>query len=93
MSANGKVKPNTVVVSGVQVAFPVGHYELRSFEGSKTVWTRIEGNATDALAALKQAQKRAAAVAIAGDAGVQIILDPERLPIADSGSGSLLPRP
>jgi hypothetical protein len=29
MSANGKVKPNTVMVSGVEAAFPVGHYELR----------------------------------------------------------------
>jgi hypothetical protein len=83
MSANGKVKPNTVMVSEVEAAFPVGHYELRSFEGSKTVWTRVESNAADALATLKLSQKRAAAIAIAGDAGVQVIIDTERLTIAD----------
>jgi integrase len=87
MSANGRVKPDTVIVNGVDVAFPVGHYELRSFEGSKTKWTRIEGNATDALAALKVAQKRANAVAIADDAGVQVVLDPMRIPLRDSYRG------
>src|SRR5258708_3640044 len=62
MSANGKVKPNAVIVDGKEAVFAVGHYELRSFEGSKTKWTRVKGNATEALAELKQAQKRANAV-------------------------------
>ena len=41
MSANGKVKPDTVVVAGVEVTYPVGHYEIRSYVGSRLVWTRV----------------------------------------------------
>jgi integrase len=78
MSANGKVKPDAVIVDGDEVKYPVGHYELRSYAGSKLVWTRVDGNATDALAALKLAQKRANAVAMAGDAGVKVVIDPKR---------------
>jgi integrase len=86
MSANGKVKPDAVLVDGVEVAYPVGHYELRSYAGPKLVYTRVRGNATDALAALKQAQKTANAVAIAGDAGVKVVLDPVRIPLRDAHS-------
>jgi hypothetical protein len=78
MSANGRVKPNTVVVSGVEAAYLVGHHELRSFEGSKTKWTKVTGNATEALAALHLAQRRANAVAFADDAGVRLVLDTKR---------------
>jgi integrase len=84
MSANGKIKPNAVIVDGKEAAFPVGHYELRSFEGSKTKWTRVKGNATDALAELKQAQKRANAVVMADDAGVQVVEDEIRIPLRDA---------
>lgn len=73
MAANGKVKPNAVTVSGVEIVYPVGHYELRSYDGSRTVWTRVEGGATDALAQQKTAQKKAAARAIAGSAGVPVV--------------------
>lgn len=83
MAANGKVKPNTVTVRGVEVLFPVGHYELRSYEGSRTVWKRIEGNATDALAEQKVAQKKAAAKAIASIAGVQVIEETSRKILRD----------
>jgi integrase len=84
MSANGKVKPDAVTVAGVQVVYPFGHYELGSYSGTKRVWTRLKGNATEALAALHQAQKKANAVAIAGDAGVQVVLDPIRIPLRDA---------
>lgn len=84
MAANGKVKPDMVLVSGVEVAYPVGHYELRSYAGSKLVYTRVSGNTSDALAALKQAQKTANAVAMAGDAGVEVVVDPMRIPLRDA---------
>jgi integrase len=84
MSANGKVKPDAVMVAGVQTIYPVGHYELGSYAGTKRVWTRVNGNATDALAALQQAQKKANAVAIAGDAGVQVVADAIRIPLRDA---------
>jgi integrase len=85
MSANGKVKPDAVLVDGTEVKYPVGHDELRSYAGSKLVYTRLKDkNATEALAALKTAQKKANAVAIAGEAAVQVVLDPMRIPLRDS---------
>jgi integrase len=86
MSSNGKVKPNGVVAGSVEAIFPIGHYELRSFEGSKTVWTRIEGNATEALASLKLAQKKSNAVATADGAGVQVVVDPKRTALRDAAT-------
>ncbi len=73
MAANGKVKPDAVLVEGRERTFPTGHYELRFYVGSKVAYERIAGNATEALAALKLAQKRSNAVAMAGDAGVQVV--------------------
>jgi integrase len=85
MSANGKVKPDAVLVDGVEKKYEVGHYELRSYAGSKLVYSRLKDkNATEALAALKTAQKTANAVAVAGDAGVKVVLDPMRIPLRDA---------
>lgn len=84
MSANGKVKPDAVFVGGVEFIYPTGHYELRSLVGQKSVWTRVEGNASEALAALKLAQKRATATIIAGDAGIQIVVDSKRVVLRDA---------
>lgn len=84
MSANGRVKPNAVTVDGVEFIYPIGHYVLRSFEGSKTVWTRVQGEATEALAALKTTAKKASAVAIAQEAGVQVVVDPSRVSIREA---------
>jgi integrase len=83
MSANGRVKPDTVIADGAERVYEVGHYEFRSYSGSKLVWTRLTGGATEALAALKVAQKRANAVALAGDAGVAVVLDPKRIALRD----------
>jgi integrase len=79
MSGNGRVKPYAVTVNGVEAVFPTGHYVLRSYAGDKTVWTRVTGGATEALEELRSAQKRANAVAVAADAGVQVVLDPQRV--------------
>jgi integrase len=84
MSANGKVKPDAVSVNGKEYAYSVGHYELRSYKGAKVVWTRVDGGATEALAALKLAQKRATAAALAQDAGIQVVSDPARVSIRDA---------
>jgi len=73
-----------VVVAGVEVTYPVGHYEIRSYVRSKLVWTRVTGGATEALAALKLAQKRANAVALADDAGVLVVEGSVRTGLRDS---------
>jgi hypothetical protein len=83
MSANGKVKPDAVIVGGVEAIFPTGHYELGSYAGKNRVWTRVKGNASDALAAWKTAQGQANAVAMA-EAGVEVVKDPERIHLEDA---------
>ena len=83
MSANGKVKPDAVMVGGVQVIYPVGHYELGSYVGSKRVWTPVQGDSpADALNALKNAVKRAHAVVAAGEANIPIVVDDKRALLA-----------
>jgi len=44
----------------------------------------VKGNATDALAALRTAQGKANAVAVAEDAGVQIVVDPKRVALREA---------
>lgn len=46
MSADGKVKPNAILVGDVQVAYPIGHYALRSKNGTALKYTWIGGGAT-----------------------------------------------
>src|SRR5437868_13571830 len=87
MASNGKVKPGFVLVSGVEVSYSEGHYELGSYSGPKRVWTRLTGNATDALAALKTAQKKASAIATAEAEGIQVVTDPKRVAIEDARHG------
>src|SRR5690348_16857603 len=84
MSANGKVRPNAVIAGGIEVVYPTGHYELRSFEGSKTVWKRVDGNATEALSAHKVAVKRAAVKVDAKEVGLKIDSNPKRPSIPDA---------
>lgn len=83
MAANGKVKPDTVVVAREEQKISGGHYELRSFSGTKTVWTRIKGGPADALAALKTAQTKAAARAEAEAAGITVVEDEKRISLKD----------
>lgn len=78
MSANGRVKPDTVLVQNSEVCYPEGHYELRSYVGSKVVYARVNGNPSDALAAMKRAQKRSTALALVSEAGIRVVDDAKR---------------
>lgn len=53
--------------------FPSSHYTLRHFEGTKTVWTPVGDNATDALAAVNREQHVRQAKNMAAKAGVIIV--------------------
>lgn len=85
-SANGRVKPNVVLDGGVEVAYPEGHYELRSYEGIRTVWIRVHGNASDAGEQLKIASKKKLAVAVADEAGIKVVAEAPRKTIKDEAS-------
>ena len=55
---NGKVKPDAVLVNGQETKYPTGRYQLRTYQGSRNVFTDIEGGPSQALQALKKAERR-----------------------------------
>lgn len=79
MTDRGRLKANTVIVDGTEVVFADGYYALRQYQGKKLVWTRIEGGASEALAALNLARKRSSAKAAATDAGIQVVEEAGRV--------------
>jgi len=83
----GAINQQNTTGQRAEVLYPVGHYVLRSCIGSKIVWTRLkvgdrDAGPTEALAEFKLAQKRANAVVVAKDAGVQVVVDPQRILLA-----------
>jgi hypothetical protein len=70
---NGKIRPQYALVDGVPVHVPGSYYALRHFEGSKTVWTTVGENATDALAARDREQHLRQAKKLAVKAGVTVV--------------------
>jgi len=79
---NGRLKTDTVIIGGEEHKLTGGHYELRHYDGTRTVWTRVKGGATDALAAWKTAQAKANAKAEAEAVGVKVIADDQRVSLA-----------
>lgn len=63
---NGRIRPNYVLVNGTPTEYPEGHYELRSYSGSKAVYRNVGNNAADAVLE----QGREAQLLIARDAAV-----------------------
>lgn len=76
---NGKIRPEYAVVKEgknlKQVHFPIGRYELRMYEGSKTVYRPVEGDAQDAITALKRRIHVQNVKASAKEAGLQLIVE------------------
>jgi hypothetical protein len=70
---DGKIRPQYALVDGVPVHFPGSYYALGHFEGSKTVWTTVGENATDALAARDREQHLRQARKLAVKAGVTVV--------------------
>jgi integrase len=46
---NGRIRPNYVLVDGQPVEYPEGHYELRSYQGSKAVYRNVGQFAAEAV--------------------------------------------
>ena len=83
-SANGKVKPEVVVVAGKEVKHPTGYYALRYYEGPKLIIEALK-NASPAEAEAKRSVRasRMSAVVAAREAGIAIKLpDPKRKTLA-----------
>ena len=75
---NGRVRPDYAVVDGKQICFPIGHYELRFYEGRKLRYENVGENAANALNAKLAKEKRLKAKTAANDAGVALVEVPGR---------------
>jgi integrase len=84
IAANGKVKPDTVIIACEEQKIAGGHFELRSFVRTKTKWTRVKGGPAEALAALKTAQAKATAKAEAETAGIKVVEDQKRVSLTEA---------
>jgi integrase len=79
MGKKGRVKPDYARVNGKAVHFPVGHYELRFYEGRKLRYENVGNNAADALTAMLAKEKMLTAKTAARDAGVTLPEVPGRV--------------
>lgn len=79
MGKKGRVKPDHARVNGKAVHFPVGHYELRFYEGRKLRYENVGNNAADALTAMLAKEKMLTAKTAARDAGVTLPEVPGRV--------------
>jgi integrase len=66
IGGNGRIRPSFVLVNGKPCEYAEGHYELRSYQGSKPVYRNVGTNAQDAL----QEREREVQLLIARDAAV-----------------------
>jgi len=70
---NGKIRPHHAQIGDEQVHLAGSYYALRHFEGTKTVWTNVGENATDALAARNRELNVRRAKNMAVKAGVTVL--------------------
>jgi integrase len=74
MGANGKIRPHYAMLKGKPTLLPEGRYELRMYEGKKTIYKDAGKNPVDALRAQHQASKLLIAKDAAGSAGAEILI-------------------
>jgi len=73
MGANGKIRPHYAMLKGKPTLFPEGRYELRMYEGKRTIYKDAGKNPVDALRAQHQASKLLLAKDAAATAGTAIL--------------------
>jgi integrase len=69
-------------VGKAQVSYPDGHYELRHYEGRKTIWANVGDEAAEAQAKQQQLARTLKAEDAAEEAGTKIIEIPGRVDLA-----------
>jgi integrase len=76
---NGRVRPDYVVVGSEHKVYPNGHYELRTYDGSKAIHRNVGNDPAEALAARNKAQLTLQARHTAHAADTKIIEKPGRV--------------
>ncbi len=75
---NGRIRPEYVLMYGKQIHCPVGHYELRFYEGRKLKYENVGENPASAFTARQIKEKLLTAKTAAQDAGVTLVEVPGR---------------
>jgi integrase len=73
MGRNGKLRPGFAVVNGEPVLYPEGHYLLRTYSGTKTVYRNVGDDPADALAAQQRETHLLLARDSAKSAGARVV--------------------
>jgi len=76
---NGRIRPNFVLVDGFAREYPDGHYELRSYQGSKPVYRNVGTNAQDALVEKGREEQLLVARDAATAGGAILVEEPNRI--------------
>jgi integrase len=76
---NGKIRPDYVIVKAQHVHCPIGHYELRFYEGRKLRYENVGNNAQTAWTKKLAKEKLLTAKNAASDAGVTLPEIPGRV--------------
>src|ERR1039458_4041063 len=92
VSSNGRVKKGVVVVNGIQVAYPVGKFQIRYFVGPKTVYKNAGVDASAALAARDKMALQREAIVQAEIAEVKVEKPKQRLAMRPAGGGYIQTR-
>jgi integrase len=83
-SRNGRVRPGYALVNGEPAHYPVGHYELRFYEGSKPVYKNVGEDAAEALAAHQRYVHLLSARESASGAGAVLVEETGRTRLASA---------
>lgn len=85
-SKNGRIKPEWMMVNGVEVHAPNGRYELRYYVGKKPVWKNAGADLDATLEVLDLAQRKQKAENLNAELGIKA----EGLTLAKAGNRETL---
>jgi integrase len=76
MGRNGKLRPGFALVNGEPTFMPEGHYEIRTYQGTKTLYKNVGDDPAEALAAQQRESHLLKVKDSAKAAGVEIVGQP-----------------
>jgi hypothetical protein len=90
LTKNGKLKPDVMLLGGVEVPCPNGRYQMRQCRGTNPEYTELGKDPTDALNRFRAEETRMKARATAIAAGLEVLSpDESRKTLRQCASDSL----
>jgi integrase len=75
LGKTGRIKPNAMMIGGVEVDAPKGRYQLRRYEGTRVVYVELGNDPTDALNRYRAEESKINAMKVAIEAGLVVVND------------------